>query len=125
MSDIPILKGISGLVEGQSFLVSEDIGLKIGRSPDNNIVLDDDGVSRFHVELRFDTGTLWLQDAGSRNGVFVNDNRIVDHKALKVNDEISIGDHKFRVVWKEDDEVSHPQEAPSKTDKKWYWPFKR
>ena len=123
MSDIPILKGISGQVEGQSFLVSEDVGLKIGRSPDNNIVLDDDGVSRFHVELRFDTGTLWLQDAGSRNGVFVNGNRIVDHKALKVNDEISIGDHKFRVAWKEDDEESHPQPAHGKRSKKWFWPF--
>ena len=92
--------------------------------PDNivYITIDDDGVSRKHGELSFDNGTLWLQDSGSRNGIYVNGNRIVGHKALKVNDEILIGAHVLRVAWQDSTLDDLDQESPTKK-RRWFWPF--
>src|SRR3954471_17210303 len=49
--------------------------LAVGSSPDNEIVLTDPTVSRYHLELRCEDGVL-VKDLGSRNGTFVNDVRI-------------------------------------------------
>ena len=99
MSDIPVLTCTNGSLRGRVYSVPEDRGLRIGRADDNDVVIAEEGVSRFHAELIYQTGSLWLQDAGSRNGVFVNSNRVVGHQALKVGDEITIADHKFAVRW--------------------------
>ena len=50
-------------------------GVAVGTSPDNEIVLTDPTVSRYHLELRCEDGVL-VKDLGSRNGTFVNDVRI-------------------------------------------------
>jgi hypothetical protein len=50
-------------------------GVAVGTSPDNEIVLTDPTVSRYHLELRAEDGVL-VKDLGSRNGTFVNDVRI-------------------------------------------------
>jgi pSer/pThr/pTyr-binding forkhead associated (FHA) protein len=51
--------------------------MKIGRRPDNDIVVSDLGVSKQHAELRLSpTGKYQILDLGSHNGTFVNGNRI-------------------------------------------------
>ena len=52
-----------------------DETVAIGTSPDNEIVLSDPTVSRYHLELHCEEGVL-VRDLGSRNGTFVNDVRI-------------------------------------------------
>lgn len=138
MSDIPVLTCTGGALNGRFFLVPEDRGLRIGRADDNDVVIAEEGVSRFHAELIYQNGSLWLQDAGSRNGVFVNAHRVVGHQALKVGDEIAIADHKFAVRWPESGSTSGdtgasegPQqnvrltaaEGKSIGKRKWFWPF--
>jgi DNA-binding NtrC family response regulator len=49
--------------------------LAIGTSPDNELVLTDQTVSRYHLELRCEEG-VFVKDLGSRNGTFVGDVRI-------------------------------------------------
>lgn len=122
VSDIPILIGIRGQLVGRRIFVAPDETLTFGRDDNNDIIIDDDGVSRVHGELSFDNGTLWLQDTGSRNGIFVNGKRIVGHKALKVDDEVVIGDHALRVAWEDSlgNDVAHT--TPTQP-KRWYWPF--
>lgn len=122
MADIPILIGIKGQLLGRTILVDQDQKLSFGRDENNDITIDDDGVSRKHGELSFDNGTLWLQDSGSRNGIYVNGNRIVGHKALKVNDEILIGEHVLRVAWQDSTLDDLEQESPIKK-RRWFWPF--
>lgn len=122
MADIPILIGIKGQLLGRTILVAQDQKLSFGRDENNDITIDDDGVSRKHGELSFDNGTLWLQDSGSRNGIYVNGNRIVGHKALKVNDEILIGAHVLRVAWQDSTLDDLDQESPTKK-RRWFWPF--
>ena len=52
--------------------------LRIGRAPDNDVVLDDLLVSRHHAELRR-TGQRWqIVDLGTGNGTFVNGARVAD-----------------------------------------------
>jgi DNA-binding NtrC family response regulator len=53
--------------------------LAVGTSPDNELVLTDPTVSRYHLELRCEEGVL-VKDLGSRNGTFIGDVRV--HEAL-------------------------------------------
>ena len=53
------------------------MNLRIGRAPDNDLVLDDPLVSRYHAELRKrPAGGYEIADLGSQNGTFVNGRRI-------------------------------------------------
>ena len=125
MADIPCLICIEGALHGQRFDVPST-GLDIGRSDENHIIIADDDVSRFHARILYDNGSLWLQDSGSRNGVFVDDNRVTGHKALKVGHQIKIADHRFEVVWQadlEEREKSSEESEQKSGDKRWYWPF--
>ena len=122
MADVPVLVCTAGTREGSTIAVPEG-GLKIGRADDNDIVLDDDGVSRYHATLLFDNGSLWLQDAGSRNGVFVNGERLSGHRALKVGDVLSIAEHTFAVRWRSDVQETEGDEGKEPGRKRWFWPF--
>src|SRR5258708_5688571 len=102
MADVPVLVCTAGELAGRRIPVPEG-GLGIGRSDENMVVIHDEGVSRYHGRLLFENGSLWLQDAGSRNGVFVNGVRVTGHKALKVGDAITIARHTFELRWQEDD----------------------
>jgi pSer/pThr/pTyr-binding forkhead associated (FHA) protein len=112
MADVPVLVCTSGELAGKRIPVPEG-GLGIGRSPENTVVIHDEGVSRYHGRLLFDNGSLWLQDAGSRNGVFVNGARVTGHKALKVGDSITIAQHTFELRWPDEDEESSRGDATS------------
>ena len=72
--------------------------MKIGRRPDNDIVVPDLGVSKLHAELRLSpTGRFSISDLASHNGTFVNGNRI-NTVELKDDDIIAIGHATFRLV---------------------------
>jgi len=49
---------------------------RIGRDPENDLVLAHDGVSAQHVEVAFEGGRWWLRDLGSTNGTIVGGKRI-------------------------------------------------
>jgi ABC transport system ATP-binding/permease protein len=72
--------------------------LRIGRTPDNDLVLPDLDVSRHHAELRkSSTGTYEIVDLGSHNGTFVNGRR-VSSAVIGEADIISIGRSTFRLA---------------------------
>jgi ABC-type multidrug transport system ATPase subunit len=72
--------------------------LRIGRIPDNDLVLPDLDVSRHHAELRRSpTGAYEIVDLGSHNGTFVNGRR-VSSAVLNESDIISIGRSTFRLA---------------------------
>ncbi len=72
--------------------------MKIGRRPDNDIVVSDLGVSKQHAELRLSpTGRYQIIDLGSHNGTFVNGAR-VNQAELNENDIIAIGHATFRLT---------------------------
>lgn len=71
--------------------------VRIGRSSDNDMVLDGDlRASRHHAELVHSPGGAWtVVDLGSHNGTFVNGAR-VRKVTLSEGDLVSIGNHIFR-----------------------------
>ncbi len=72
--------------------------LKIGRAPDNDIVLADLIVSRYHAELRrTGDGRHEIADLGGHNGTFVNGRRITS-SVLTERDIVGIGRATFRLV---------------------------
>ncbi len=129
MSDKPVLVCTAGALAGQTIEVPEG-GLDLGRADENHVVIRDDGVSRFHARLLFENGSLWLQDAGSRNGVFVNGLRVSGHQAIKVGDTIAIALHRFELQWADDGAPPKPREpetpeteADGTPRRRWFWPF--
>ncbi len=104
----PVLVVTKGPIEGARFPVEAE-GLTLGRDAECSVVLDDPNVSRFHARLVFHNAAIWVQDAGSRNGVFLNGKRVVRHKQLGPGDELLIGDHGFTL------ELEMPAPQPSLT----------
>lgn len=58
----------------------------IGRTKENNIVIDDISISKIHAALVLNTQRkLVLADTGSTNGTFINDSRIAYGRAFEVS----------------------------------------
>ncbi len=66
--------------------------ISIGRSKDNDIIIDDLSVSRKHAILEKDeAGKFYLTDLNSSNGTFVNNVRITEKTPITTNDHILLG----------------------------------
>jgi len=65
--------------------------ITIGRSSENDIVVDDFKVSRVHLQLVFNDGICSVVDLNSSNGTFVNGQKINGEVQLQPNDVIRIG----------------------------------
>lgn len=93
----------------------------IGRKQGNDLVLDWDGaVSRYHAELELVAGCWFVTDLDSANGTWVNGKRIDAKKALRVGDELRIGDTTLSVAGVNSDSMSTTspaQKAPTLTVK--------
>ena len=63
----------------------------VGRMPECWLVLDDDLVSRTHARIHVGPLDTEIEDLGSRNGTFLNGERIQGRRALKDGDKIRIG----------------------------------
>jgi pSer/pThr/pTyr-binding forkhead associated (FHA) protein len=78
---------------GETFAVTGD-QLRIGRSPEAEVFLDDVTVSRNHALLVRRRDGVYIDDLGSLNGTYVNRRRIETHK-LTDGDELQIGKYKL------------------------------
>jgi hypothetical protein len=86
-------------IDGQRYSVNAD-SVVLGRSSEADIVVDDTGVSRRHVEIRMESGTAYVVDLGSTNGSYVNGQRVSGSAELRDGSTISIGRTKivFRLL---------------------------
>lgn len=67
--------------------------ITIGRSSENDIIIEDVKVSRTHLQLvQKDNGSYSVVDLNSANGTYVNDKKINGEAQLQPNDTIRIGD---------------------------------
>jgi len=64
--------------------------ITIGRSPEADVVVLDEKASRIHCGIRLWDGEFYIKDLKSRNGTYVNDQRVEVAK-LKAADRIRIG----------------------------------
>ena len=77
-----------------------DRTVRIGRAPDNDIVLRDLDISRHHAELRIVQGSCHIVDLGSHAGTFVN-GRPVSTAPLSDGDLVGVGSVLLRLVGQE------------------------
>jgi pSer/pThr/pTyr-binding forkhead associated (FHA) protein len=80
--------------------------LKIGRSTDNEIVIENLAISRNHATIHFEDGHYYLADLESSNGSFVNGVRVKKTEILD-KDVISIGKHKLYFYDQRTSDVVH------------------
>ncbi len=98
----PAIEQASGVDrEPSSIITMGTRKVRIGRAPDNDIVLPDLIVSRHHAEFReMGDGRYEIVDLGGHNGTFVNGRR-VNSVALRESDIVGIGRATFRLVGNE------------------------
>lgn len=77
-------------------LLSQELPIKIGRNPDNDLVIQDEHASRFHAEVYFASGKFFLKNHSKKNGTRLNGNRISEEVVLQNQCKINIGDAQIR-----------------------------
>ncbi|HUF15387.1 MAG TPA: FHA domain-containing protein [Acidimicrobiia bacterium] len=98
------IEGLSGFAivvekgprKGMTFMLREG-NTTVGRHPESDIFLNDVTVSRHHCRFVSNGESLSVEDSGSTNGTYVNDER-VDSSDLKAGDEVLIGRFHFVVA---------------------------
>src|SRR5579859_7249866 len=73
------------------------LSLRIGRAPDNDLVVADLNVSRHHAELRKEPTGYRIVDLDSYNGTFVNGQRVTS-SPIGESDVIGIGSATYRLA---------------------------
>ncbi|MFC1850986.1 FHA domain-containing protein [candidate division CSSED10-310 bacterium] len=128
----PELVIIQGTGSGQRFVLDHK-RTRIGRSNENEIIINDRLSSRVHSIIRELDGVYYLSDMDSRNGTKLNGNDIKEEE-LQDGDEIQIGNIVFRFQlekskaeisdvreFSEDDFASVEDEYETTTDKGVDW----
>jgi adenylate cyclase len=72
--------------------------LTIGRAPDNDLMIQDGSISRYHAKISREGGAWRIADLGSKNGTHVND-VTAPATTLKDGDQILLG--KFPMVFRD------------------------
>ncbi|MCS7261450.1 MAG: FHA domain-containing protein, partial [Anaerolineae bacterium] len=81
---------------GRVYIMAGEM-MHIGRAPDNDLVLDDIQVSRYHARLIRRGTALLIEDLGSTNGTLVSGRRITQPQVLQPGDTIAIGRTLFSI----------------------------
>ena len=78
--------------------IDVDPAVVIGRSVDCDVILNDNYLSSRHARLANDDGELTLEDLGSTNGSYVNQELVRGRVQLQRGDVVQLGGVLFEVV---------------------------
>ena len=95
---------VGGELNGTLFdLIGKEV--TIGRHAENTVPLEFSGISRFHFKITCQSETEHLLiDAGSKNGTYLNNNKLEKEHLLQKGDTIKIGSIALRYLPKGDPE---------------------
>lgn len=71
--------------------------VRVGRSRENELFIHDLAMSRFHAELRLEGDQWVVVDNGSKNGTYVNKQKVNGTFTLRDGDEIEVGRTRIRL----------------------------
>ena len=108
-----MLRGVSGPTFGKTFAVVGS--MTIGRNHDCDIAISTDEISRHHAKLQVTPSGVMVEDLGSANGTFVNNQRVHGSAMMKANDELRLDTIRFLLVSPTADAQSHAQAAATQT----------
>jgi pSer/pThr/pTyr-binding forkhead associated (FHA) protein len=72
---------INGSRSGARFALPDE-PIVVGRSPEAHVRIDDPWISNMHALFEPRRGGLWVVDLGSRNGTFLDDERISEARVV-------------------------------------------
>jgi diguanylate cyclase (GGDEF)-like protein len=78
--------------------VLEEVELTIGRDENNTIVVDLDNVSRRHASISSKQGRVFVEDLGSTNGTYLNDQEVLSPQPLRSGDLVKVGGSIFKFL---------------------------
>jgi adenylate cyclase len=84
--------------------------VRVGRALDNDIVIPDISVSRYHAVIVHENGQWVIRDMGSRNGLRVQDRFVTEH-VLRDGEQVWLGNVSLNCVALADERIEF-QEAP-------------
>ena len=93
---IVVDSGPSNILPGTRFDLSPQT--TIGRGPTNTIQLGDNFISSEHTKLWFRNGLWYVQDAGSTNGTYVNNQPAREALAARFGDIVQVGFIRFKLA---------------------------
>jgi predicted component of type VI protein secretion system len=91
------LKVLQGKNAGHEIAVSAT-KFFIGRAEDCHLRPGSDLISRHHCVLLVEEGYIGVRDFGSKNGTYVNEDRVIGERELKPGDRLTVGPLHFEVV---------------------------
>jgi EAL domain-containing protein (putative c-di-GMP-specific phosphodiesterase class I) len=101
----------AGDTDREWMVAIEPMPFIIGRGEECNLKLAGKWISRLHSEIRTSGEHLWIRDLGSKNGTFVNNEKIEQAELLSPGDTISIGNYRFNVKKVESKAASMAEET--------------
>ena len=93
----------------------DQAGISLGRGSDNRVVIDDPAASYRHALIQRKGDGYRIEDLGSRDGTWVNDERVTDPYALEDGDTIRVGDT-YMVFGVVSDEATRQDTPPSRPE---------
>lgn len=88
-TDSPVIEEVVTLREGDTF--------RLGRARDNDLVIQNNAVSRFHAMFNASSSGLVISDLTSLNGTFHNGRKISTPVNLSTGDEVKVGNIKIGI----------------------------
>ena len=82
---------------GKKYVLTEE-EFTIGRDVKNNIVVDLDNVSRRHAKITIRGGRFFVEDLGSTNGTFLNEDEVLRESQLRSGDYVKVGGSIFKFL---------------------------
>ncbi len=79
----------------QLFPLNQDL-IRLGRAPQNEIVINASGISRFHAQIRQGSGRVTIEDLDSTNGTHINGGPIHQPYTVREGDTVYLCDQKIR-----------------------------
>lgn len=77
--------------EGKARTIKIGPSMTIGRAPECELLIDDTYASSQHARIFGKNGTWYVEDLGSTNGTFVNDQKLAAPAMVQPGDKIRVG----------------------------------
>lgn len=99
-TEIKLLLRVSGPDMEETQLLVGRQGLRVGRTRDNQLALENREISRQHMRIVWREDKYFVEDLNSSNGTWLNDNRLTprDLYELRPDDTVRVGPYLIRIV---------------------------
>ncbi len=71
--------------------------ITVGRGADCEVCIEDNSVSKHHIEISYESDGLYVRDLGSSNGTLLNGEKVTGSTPLRTNDVLVLGYSKVTV----------------------------